>query len=215
LDKKILAPQLLFLFHCRHRQVSYKLEDILNKILVRRSQPENQDDDNGVDGKRGGIFFQEDEIESENQQVLLQQVIREQEVGFENDGDDLGSEGLPSNFNTHDNNEKESIRNNNLRHFHPRKTVVAKKLFNETQEALRVKQDGIQKEKDIENHARLADLYYVVDLFAGGDLIAKLTPQDNLNLLVNLSGVRMVKLIPRKTSSSHQHLPSFRPNAFQ
>jgi len=43
----------------------------------------------------------------------------------------------------------------------------------------------------------LTDLYYVTDLFEGGELIAKLTLSDDLVLKVNPSGVRMVRLIPR------------------
>lgn len=45
--------------------------------------------------------------------------------------------------------------------------------------------------------ARLADLYYVSDLWDDGKVIAKLSPSDHLTLRVNPSGVRMVKLIPR------------------
>lgn len=153
--------------------------------------------------------------------MLPEQVTREQEVGFEDD-DDLGSEGLSSNLNLHDNNNenKESIssshNNGVLRHA---KFSVGKgkvRPFNESDYEEALKKDRLLKENGIENHTRLADLYYVVDLFAGGDLIAKLTPGDNLVLQVNLSGVRMVKLIPRKTTSTQQHLPPlFRANAFQ
>jgi hypothetical protein len=48
-----------------------------------------------------------------------------------------------------------------------------------------------------ENSRSLADLYYVSDLWDDGKIIHKLSPSDQLELRVNPSGVRMVKLIPR------------------
>lgn len=42
-----------------------------------------------------------------------------------------------------------------------------------------------------------APLYNVYDLFDDGKLLAKLQPSDALELKVNNSGVRMVKLVPQ------------------
>lgn len=193
----------------RRHQVSYKLESILKGILAKNELPADEDDDNNVDMKQGGSFQeQEDENESEKNQQVLNTILDEEEAGFED----------------HD-----SQMNHNNRYLRPEKRRAGKLVdedssrggklvaINETE----VKQDddGMKREKGIESHTTLDDLYYIVDLFAGGELIAKLTPRDNLVLKVNLSGVRMVKVIPRTASSYsyRQHLPPlFRPrNQFQ
>ena len=188
---------------CRH-QVSYKLETILNKVLV-RSGPGIEDDYGGVDMKMGGEF-QEKGDESESQQVLLSKAHSKEDPSKEHDL----HFSLSNNLLLDNNNEASRASMNREKKF----------PVNESK-ARDTDYDWIQREKEIENHTSLADIYYVSDLFSGGDLIAKLTPADNLVLKVNLSGVRMVKVIPRTPSSfnyhdRHQMLPHlFRPNAFQ
>lgn len=188
----------------RRHQVSYKLESILKGILA-NNQPVDEDDDNSVDMKRGGSFQEQgDENESEKNQQVLNTILDEEEAGFEDH--DL------------------QMDHNNNRYLRPEKRRTGKLVdkdsglggklvaINETE--VKEDDDRMKREKGIESHTTLDDLYYIVDLFAGGELIAKLTPRDNLVLKVNLSGVRMVKVIPRTASSYsyRQHLPPlFRP----